>query len=412
MTEAEEALAALARDLVEEIAAGRVLELAQSSVDTVLAQQTAVPLPPPKKGAAAVHPQLGGHLLTLPGDSISGHAHAHVPRPLPPPDQKDLALATAKQLLSMHDQAESDRLDTDAAAAAAARTGIPQPGDYAPLDDDQYAAHVTRAHQLVAAHLAAGHATSKTETLDGHGQIWKPERAAVHNEIVRQLADQATGVPSERRSLVVGGLGGAGKTTTLQQIPGSARHAVISTDDIAQELAGRGMVPQVEGLSPMESLPLVHDEAGHVAGLLAQELASRGKNIAFDGHVSDKGTLQQRLDWHKRNGYHDVQGIFVHAPVEAAVERSRARHRRGLELYRQGRGNGERLAPPEVLRAAETTPGSTVNREAFDALKHKFSAWQLWDTGGDKPKLAAADGQPRTPGIMSVEDLVKQQESR
>jgi hypothetical protein len=79
---------ALARDLVEEISAGRALELAAGTRATGPA---ATPAQQPKrtapKGAAAVHPQLGGHLMHLPGDTISGLAYAHL-QPAPPPGQQ------------------------------------------------------------------------------------------------------------------------------------------------------------------------------------------------------------------------------------------------------------------------------------------------------------------------------------
>jgi hypothetical protein len=85
---AHDAVMALARDLVEEIAAGRALELAAGQVP---GQPAAVPMPdPPKKDAAAVHPGLGSHLMALPGDTISGHAYAWLAPPVPlgpPPGQ-------------------------------------------------------------------------------------------------------------------------------------------------------------------------------------------------------------------------------------------------------------------------------------------------------------------------------------
>jgi hypothetical protein len=97
---AEEALAALARDLVEEIAAGRAVELAGGLVLDAAKQRTGsgtgetamwtVPPPQPPKGAAAVHPQLGHHLHRLPGDTISHHAFQHLfahaaPQTIPAP---------------------------------------------------------------------------------------------------------------------------------------------------------------------------------------------------------------------------------------------------------------------------------------------------------------------------------------
>jgi hypothetical protein len=74
---------ALARDLVQEIAAGQMLELAAETQSPPFApakppaQATAARNPIPR-GPAAVHPQLGQHLARLPGDTISGHAYSHL----------------------------------------------------------------------------------------------------------------------------------------------------------------------------------------------------------------------------------------------------------------------------------------------------------------------------------------------
>jgi hypothetical protein len=74
---AHDALAALARDLVEEISAGLAIELAagQPAAPPPAARQ---PRNPILRGAAAVHPMLGQHLARLPGDTISWHAYKHL----------------------------------------------------------------------------------------------------------------------------------------------------------------------------------------------------------------------------------------------------------------------------------------------------------------------------------------------
>jgi hypothetical protein len=81
-------MVALARDLIEEIAAGRAVELAAGMG---VPGQPAAPDPSllPKTaptGAAAVYPQLGQALVTRPGDTISGLAYTHL-TPNPPPGQ-------------------------------------------------------------------------------------------------------------------------------------------------------------------------------------------------------------------------------------------------------------------------------------------------------------------------------------
>jgi hypothetical protein len=77
----------LARDLVEEIAAGWALELAAMTGQSPPAAPAPVSpemVPPAKTGAGAVYPQLGGLLATSPGDTISGLAYVHLQPPAPP----------------------------------------------------------------------------------------------------------------------------------------------------------------------------------------------------------------------------------------------------------------------------------------------------------------------------------------
>lgn len=78
---AHESLVALARDLVEEIAAGRALELAAGQGAPAAPP---APVPPARTGAGAVYPQLGDSLMVPPGDTISGLAYAHLQPPQPP----------------------------------------------------------------------------------------------------------------------------------------------------------------------------------------------------------------------------------------------------------------------------------------------------------------------------------------
>jgi hypothetical protein len=405
---AEEALLALASDLVAEISAGKALELAAAVTAPPAQAPPPVDIPKPKKGAAAVHPQLGGHLLGIPGDSVSGHAYAHVPQmfPVKPPDARDNAIAELHQTLGIHRQAEAKRLEAEQAAAEAQRTGIPAPGTYAPLDDDQYATHASRAGHTVATSLEAGHATDQSETLDGRGQIWTPERAAVHNEIVKSIASKAVTVPSEGRAVLAGGLAGPAKSAALGKILQPGRHAVVSHAAVKDELAQRGLVPEAEGLSPAERSALVHHEAGHVTHLAASRLMASRKNLALDIPMASEESASRHLDHLARHGYRHVHGVFVHSQPDAGA--AAAEHRKGLESYRQGNGTGARLAPPDLVRSAETSPGSTANKDAFDAVRGRFSSWELHDATKGKPVLAEKSGEPAGHGITSVEDLIKQ----
>lgn len=428
---AELALTALARDLIEEISAGRALELAaqrknpaspgggRGVIDTAYTGTSApaarppakgvLPeIPEPKKGAGAVHPQLGGNLVKLPGDTISGHAHAHVPQmwPVAAPDARDTALGEAHAALDSYRQADLARMAEEQAAAKAQRTGIPAPGTYQPLDDGQYAAHVSGAADAVGQALAAGQGSSQAQALDGHGQVWAPQRAAQHNEIVQQIMDKAAAVPGEGHAVIAGGLPGRAKDMVVRQALADGRHALVSHAAIKAEMAKRGMIAAPEGLSAGESSALVHHEAGHVANLALARLSAARKNLLFDTPAADAGTMRRHIGRLRGSGY-SVHGMLTHVPAEKAAQAAARAHRKGLESYRQGSGPGPGQGA-DTVAGAETGPGRTANSDAFEQLKPDFDSWEQHDAAKGKPVLAGQGGQRADHGITSVEDLMKE----
>ncbi len=164
----------------------------------------------------------------------------------------------------------------------------------------------------------------------------------------------------------------------------------------------------VKGLTPMEATPLVHEEASHVANLVASAAYARHKNVIWDITMSSKGSVNRRLSEMKKAGYKDVRSVFIHIPVETSVQRARDRHRRGLEAHRQGKGMGGRLVPSGVIRASATHGGSTANRETFDALRGKFTGWQLYDNTGSKPRLVDEHNPPHQHKVVSAEEIIRQ----
>jgi hypothetical protein len=105
-----------------------------------------------------------------------------------------------------------------------------------------------------------------------------------------------------------------------------------------------------------------------------------------------------------------VHGVHVHTPADA--EAASAAHRKGLESYRQGKGSGARLAPPDLVRSAEARPGATANDDAFTAVRDRLASWQHWDASSGKPELAEQSSAPQPAGITSVEDLIKRGQAR
>lgn len=89
--------------------------------------------------------------------------------------------------------------------------------------------------------------------------------------------DRARNVPCGRLALFTGGLGGAGKTSMLARNDVDVtQFLTLNNDDIKEEMASDGMIPQVNGLTPMEACPLVHEEASDVLAQLRAMALERG----------------------------------------------------------------------------------------------------------------------------------------
>lgn len=242
-------------------------------------------------------------------------------------------------------------------------------------------------------------ATDVTHSKDG---VWDPERDKAHREIADHLYARAAHVPNNGEAVVAGGLGGAGKTTILTKHAGidPKNYLTVNPDDIKEELAKRGMVPEVPGhpdLSPMERSALVHEESSRIAQLLADKAYRDKKNMIWDITMSSGSSVQSRLDKLKQHGYGNVKGVFVDIPAETSVERALARYRHGVDAYHAGEGLGGRYVPPSVIRAQQTSTGRTINRQVFDGLKDQFHDWSVYDNSGDfNPQLVEAKGKVKS----------------
>jgi predicted ABC-type ATPase len=230
--------------------------------------------------------------------------------------------------------------------------------------------------------------TDFTYTTDPDRQQWTPQRDALHGQIVQDLYGRASEVPCEYKALIAGGLGGAGKTTILDQSTriDTTRYLVINPDDIKQELAQRGLVPEVEGLTPMEASDLAHEESSVIAKQLARKAQSEGKNLIWDITMSSEKSTQRRIDDLRAAGYNQVDGLFVEIPIETSVRRMQLRHREGHDDYRAGIGLGGRFVPPEIIRSQADPEWGCKNRKTFEAMKQSLNNWEIHDNG--------TDGQP------------------
>ena len=212
--------------------------------------------------------------------------------------------------------------------------------------------------------------------------------------IIDDLYAEAAAVPCEHKVIVAGGLAGAGKTTVLTEQAGIDRsqHLTINPDDVKSEMAKRGLIPSVDGLSPMEASDLVHEESSHIAKQLAIRARADGKNLIWDITMSSRSSTERRIDDLRASGYAAIEGIFVDIPVEVSISRADARHRQDQEKYWTGDGLGGRYVPPEVTLAQSDTQWGSKNRRTFEDLKPCFDQWTRFDNSIDGLNAVMVEG--------------------
>jgi len=254
-----------------------------------------------------------------------------------------------------------------------------------PLSDAEYADHIAKVESALDKARANGLATELQFTINSDHDIWSDERSAVHDEIIDEAYAAAAAVPCDGLAIIAGGLGGAGKTTVLEQYAGIDRssYLTINPDNFKEQLAERGLVPEVPGLSPMEASPLVHEESSYIARQVALRALADGKNIIWDITMSSPASAGRRIDELRTAGYQSVDGVFVDIPIETSVMRTEERHRRGHDLFLAGEGSGGRYLPADIIRAQSDAQYGSVNRRTFEMLKDRLDSWIVFDNSSD-----------------------------
>jgi len=265
-----------------------------------------------------------------------------------------------------------------------------------PLTDAEHAERVRDIRAKLADARDHGLATD-VRFVDPADNRWTTERQLVHRDLVDDLYASAAEVPCEQKAVMAGGLGGAGKSTVLERHAGVDRsqYLTINPDDIKEAMARRGLIPEIEGLSPMEASDLVHAESSYVAKRLARRAMDDRKNIIWDITMSSTSSTEDRLNDLDQAGY-STKGMFVNIDIEEAVRRADTRHRLGHEDYRAGIGFGGRYTPPEVIVAQADPEWGSLNRRTFEHVKARFTEWARYDnsiTGRDPMLMDAGHGQ-------------------
>lgn len=237
--------------------------------------------------------------------------------------------------------------------------------------------------------------STTTTHQDSYG-VWNRERDAVHREIVDEFYKKAADVPNDGRAILLGGNAGAGKSTVIKDQAGVdlSKFLKIDPDEIKEELAKRGLIPDIPGtdFSPMERSTLVHHESVRIADMLADRAFRDRKNVIWDGTMANAGLVFSRVKRMDDAGYGRVDGIFVNVSDQTSRRRVERRYKSDLQSYLAGNGLGGRFVPKAVQNAmttADTQHGFSKLRKA-----NAFDNWVVYDndTDGQPAKLVAKEG--------------------
>jgi predicted kinase len=253
-----------------------------------------------------------------------------------------------------------------------------------PFTDAEWSDHLTDVRTRLDKAHAAGLATDRQFTTDPDREQWTAGRDRIQGDLVAELYERSSDVPCDRKAIMAGGLGGAGKSTVLGRYAGIdvSRYLTINPDNVKDEMASRSLIPDVEGLSPMEASDLVHEESSAIARQLSRRALSDGKNVIWDITMSSYASTERRIHELRSAGY-SIDGIFVDVPVETSVRRAEGRHREGEDDYRANLGLGGRFVPPEVIRIQADPDWGSHNRRTFEGIKYLFDRWSRYDNSVD-----------------------------
>jgi hypothetical protein len=238
--------------------------------------------------------------------------------------------------------------------------------------------------------------------------MWPSGRAKDQHELVAGLYQRGREVPCERAAVMLGGLPGADKDAALARA-GVDRSGflTVSIDTVLVEMAARGLIPRVAGLSPLDAVDeLAHGEARYLAKRVGLLALTDGRNLLMDISLASPRAAEAWM-YALRFADYTVTAVFADIGVEEAVLRSDTAHQQGEQEYRRGRGYGGRRIPADAIRTlAGPAAAEVMNRIrwASGARAAGIPLDALGDKGFPASAVTAMLASHRA-GQLTLEDL-------
>lgn len=228
--------------------------------------------------------------------------------------------------------------------------------------------------------------------------VWDEDRLTQQRELIDYLWSAGTAnVARGGDAVIAGGVPGAGKSTVLFGPAGIVRseYLTVNPDIVKEAMADRGMIPNVDGLSPMEASELVHKEASELAYQLATMASEARVNLVWDITMDSTTSVTRRIEELRNANYLAVDAVFVDTPIDEAVDRVMKRYRDDQDDYdTNGRGWGGRFVPQTYLdgRRTELPEYSSLNQQVFYEVRGDFDSTIEYDNSNTEAKPRSVTG--------------------
>lgn len=214
--------------------------------------------------------------------------------------------------------------------------------------------------------------------LDENGRIasYHPERdserAKVHEEIIESFFENTEKV-DEPELLIVGGLPGAGKSTSVAAMKPESNVVIVDPDLIKSRLIDGFRFNEENSAHVLAA----HEESSWLAKRLFAEAQQRSVNIVYDGTFSNIEKFKQMIDSASKNGY-KVSLVFVHGGAESWRRNTLLRPRavkpkvfqKGLRGYRTLQELIKHPSLHVTLVTDNSSPNVVEARVMFDSNEH------------------------------------------
>ena len=258
-----------------------------------------------------------------------------------------------------------------------------------PLDVDSAEWKEHRAYVEATLNSAFHEGLSASAFLKDNQGNWSEEAYAIFFDMVDTKLDEVEkrNVPKGRRSVILGGLPGAGKSTALRSdllssagMNDDTQWAVTDADMFKEMLAAGGFIPKVNGLAEMEASSLVHEMSSEMAHMFGQALMAEGYNTIIDTTMGSSASDGSPSVYHTADdlaGYgYKVDAVFVEASNDITAERKEKRWIEGFNAKRTGRSPfGGRYTPINASRVRPDGRSSALHYFSTTRDKGMFDSW-------------------------------------